>query len=223
VGGYCLPKDGGLGVWGHHHIYKDEEEIFTVTPRSININDTRPLHAADVVAEALSEAGKKVAGSRVLVCGASYREDVGDTRYSGSELVVRKLAHLGAKVFAHDPYVEHWWEFEKQDSYPYPGHSLARFFDNQGPLKKLKVQHDLKQALKGMDAVFFAVRHEPYLKLDPADLVKWAGHPLAVIDGFAILPDDKIRALLALGCPVLGLGRGHIKRLKAELKARKKR
>ena len=32
----------------------------------------------------------------VLVCGASYRQDVGDTRYCGSEIVVRKLTELEA-------------------------------------------------------------------------------------------------------------------------------
>ncbi|MFO8058875.1 MAG: UDP binding domain-containing protein, partial [bacterium] len=184
---------------------------------SININDTRGLHAADVIVEAVSVGGRDISGARVLVCGASYREDVGDTRYSGSELVVRKLAHLGAKVYAHDPYVEHWWEFENQEFYPYPGHSLARFFDNQEGLKALEVQHDLQSALEGMDAVFFAVRHRPYLELEPAEVVKWAGKPLSVIDGFAILSDEKIKSYLEQGCEVRGLGRGHINRIKSRL------
>ena len=30
--------------------------------------------------------------TRIVLLGASYREDVGDTRYSGSELVVRILS-----------------------------------------------------------------------------------------------------------------------------------
>ncbi len=217
IGGYCLPKDGGLGVWAHRHILKDDESIFRITPLSININDTRPLHAADVITDALESSGTGVSGARVLVCGASYREDVGDTRYSGSELVVRKLAHLGAKVYAHDPYVEHWWEFENQDFYPYPGHSLSRFFDNQQALKALEVQQDLESAIESMDAVFFAVRHRQYLDLDPYRVVKWAGKPLAVIDGFAILSDDKIKSYLEQGCEVRGLGRGHINRLKSTL------
>lgn len=217
IGGYCLPKDGGLGIWAHHNIMKDEEDIFKITPLAININDTRGIHAADVIRDALDARGRKIEDARVLLCGASYREDVGDTRYSGSELVVRRLAHLGADVTAHDPYVEHWYEFENQDTYPYPGHSLARFFKNQEKLNGLRVQHELASALKGVDAVFFAVRHEPYLALEPADVVKWAGKPIAVIDGFALLPDDKIRQYLKLGCEVRGLGRGHIERLKQEV------
>jgi len=31
------------------------------------------------------------------VLGASYREDVGDTRYSGAEIVVRKLTEMGGE------------------------------------------------------------------------------------------------------------------------------
>jgi UDP-N-acetyl-D-glucosamine dehydrogenase len=223
IGGYCLPKDGGLGLWAHQNILKDDEDIFKITPTAIDINDTRGLHAADMIADTLKAMGKDVQGAKVLVAGASYREDVGDTRYSGSEVVVRRLAHLGAKVYAHDPYVDHWWEFENQDTYPYPGHSLARFFDNQEGLKDLKVQNDLAAALDSMDAVFFAVRHEPYLKLKPEDVVKWAGGPLAVIDGFAILADDHIRRFLEMGCEVAGLGRGHIGRIKQEIKAKTKK
>ena len=75
--------------------------------------------------------GRYIAGAEVLICGASYRQDVGDTRYSGSEMVVRKLTEMGAEMRVHDPYVEHWYEFEEQDTYPAPGHSLARFFRNQ--------------------------------------------------------------------------------------------
>ena len=70
---------------------------------------------------------------------ASYREDAGDTRYSGSELVVRRLTEMGAELRVHDPYVLHWWEFEKQDEYPSATHSLKRFFRNQEKLADLRV------------------------------------------------------------------------------------
>jgi UDP-N-acetyl-D-mannosaminuronate dehydrogenase len=31
--------------------------------------------------------------------------------------MVRKLTEMGAEVKVHDPYVEHWWEFEAQDTF----------------------------------------------------------------------------------------------------------
>jgi UDP-N-acetyl-D-glucosamine dehydrogenase len=41
IGGYCLPKDGGLGLWAYKHILGFEDEIFKITPMAIDINDTR--------------------------------------------------------------------------------------------------------------------------------------------------------------------------------------
>jgi len=162
--------------------------------------------------------GRQIAGAKVLLCGASYRQDVGDTRYSGSEIIVRKLTEMGAEMQVHDPYVEHWYELEKQDTYPAPGHSLARFFRNQDDLVNIHVQDDLAAALSGVQALILAVPHEQYLKLEPDKIVQWAGGPLAVIDCFGILEDDKIRRYFELGCEVKGLGRGHIQRIKEEVR-----
>ena len=217
IGGYCLPKDGGLGMWAYKHIFGWEDDIFQITPMAIDINDTRALHAPQLMRDALRNLGLPLAAAEVLVLGAAYREDVGDTRYSGSEIMVRKLAEMGADVRVHDPYVEHWWEFEAQDTYPTPGHSQQRFFHRQESLASLRIEKDLAKALKGADAVVLAVRHEPYLKLDPDEVIRLIGKPCAVIDCFCILDDAQIRRYLELGCEVKGMGRGHIKRIKDSL------
>jgi len=218
IGGYCLPKDGGLGVWAYKRLMGFDDEIFKITPLAININDTRALHAAQLVRDALRNMGKIVAASQISVLGASYREDVGDTRYSGSEVLVRKLTEMGGELRVHDPYVEHWWEFKKQDSYPTAGYSLARFFRNQERLSSLEVERDLASSLKGTDAIVLAVRHEQYNDLDPDTVLKIIGKPAAIIDCFGILDDSKIRRYFELGCEVKGLGRGHIKRIKDEVR-----
>jgi len=218
IGGYCLPKDGGLGYWAYRHIlgFEDGDNLFKITPTAIDINDTRALHVAELVRDALRNMGRYIAGADVVLCGASYRQDVGDTRYSGSEMVVRKLAEMGAEIRVHDPYVDHWYEFESQETYPAIGQSWSRFFRNQENLKNLKVEKDLPAMLKGAEALVLAVPHHDYLKLKPADIVKWAGKPLAVIDCFGILDDDTIREYFRLGCEVKALGRGHVQRLKKE-------
>jgi UDP-N-acetyl-D-glucosamine dehydrogenase len=222
IGGYCLPKDGGLGIWAYQKLMGFEDEIFKITPLAIDINDTRSLHAAELVRDALRNMGRIVAASRIAVLGASYREDVGDTRYSGSEILVRKLTEMGGDVVIHDPYVKHWWELEKQDAYPAPGHSWSRFFRNQEKLSEMKIQSDLASALNGVDAIVFAVRHSAYLKLEPEKVIKMAGCPTAVIDCFGILDDKAIHDYFELGCEVKGLGRGHVKRIKdtVEMKSR---
>ena len=218
IGGYCLPKDGGLGMWAYKHILGWKDNIFKVTPTAININDTRGLRAAEMVRDALRNLDRPIAAAEVLLLGASYREDVGDTRYSGSELIVRKLTEMGAEIRVHDPYVEHWWEFEAQDSYPSNSHSLKRFFRNQDKLSALAVSQDLPASLKDVDVVVFAVRHSAYMNLDPDEVVQLIGKPVAIVDCFGILSDDKIRRYFELGCEVKGLGRGHVNRIKKSVK-----
>ena len=220
VGGYCLPKDGGLGYWAYRHIlgFEDGDAVFKITPTAIDINDTRGLHVAELTRDALRNLGRHIAGAEILLAGASYRQDVGDTRYSGSEIVVRKLTEMGADLRVHDPYVDHWYELESQDEYPVQGLSWERFFRNQGELPQVRVQKDLPAALAGVEALILAVPHAPYLQLSPDDVVRWAGGPLAIVDCFGILSDDKIRRYFELGCEVKGLGRGHMKRLKDEVR-----
>ena len=77
-------------------------------------------------------------------------------------------------------------------------------------------------ALKHAEALILAVPHEQYLDLDPEQIVKWAGGPLAVIDCFGILSDEKIRRYFELGCEVKALGRGHIQRIKETVRAKAK-
>jgi nucleotide sugar dehydrogenase len=218
IGGYCLPKDGGLGYWAYKHILGFEDDIFKMTTIAIDVNDTRGLHVAELTRDVLRNMGKMVAGAKVLLCGASYRQDVGDTRYSGSEIVVRKLTEMGAEMKIHDPYVEHWYELEQQDTYPAPGHSWARFFHNQEDLVNIRVQNDLSAAIKGVGALILAVPHQQYLNLEPKKIVESAGGPIAIIDCFGILSDERIKQYFALGCEVKGLGRGHIQRIKENVR-----
>ena len=83
------------------------------------------------------------------------------------------------------------------------------------------MENDLSAALKGVDAVVLAVRHEAYLALDPEEMIAMTGRPVAVIDCFGILADEKIRRYFELGCEVKGLGRGHVKRIKDSVQVQK--
>jgi UDP-N-acetyl-D-glucosamine dehydrogenase len=218
IGGYCLPKDGGLGVWAYHTLMGFEDDVFKITPAAIDINDTRALRVPQQVRDALRNMGKIVAASKIVLLGAAYREGVGDTRYSGSEIIVRKLVEMGAELAVADPYVKHWWELEKQDSYPAPDHSMKQFFRNQEKLGETRVQNNLAEILPFADAVIFAVRHKEYLELDPDEVVTMIGRPAAIIDCFGVLDDKKIRRYFELDCEVKGLGRGHVKRIKDDVR-----
>jgi UDP-N-acetyl-D-mannosaminuronate dehydrogenase len=125
---------------------------------------------------------------------------------------------MGAEIAVHDSYVKHWWELEKQDTYPAPDHSMKQFFRNQDRLDETRVHADFTAALKYADAVIFAVRHKAYLELNPDEVVKMTGRPAAIVDCFGVLDDKKIRRYFELGCEVKGLGRGHVKRIKDDVR-----
>jgi hypothetical protein len=111
-----------------------------------------------------------------------------------------------------------WPKWELKSEFMSKDHFWKRFFRNQEELAQLRVQKDIRSALHGADALVLAVPHAPYLQLEPKDVVAWVGQPLAIVDCFGILTDAKIREYLKLGCEVKALGRGHIKRLKEELR-----
>ena len=125
IGGYCLPKDGGLGYWAYKHLLGFDDDIFKITTAAIDINDTRGLRAATLTRDALRNMGRYIAGANVLLCGASYRQDVADTRYSGSEIVVRRLTEMGAEMRARSV-PGTWYELEVRMP-SCPGHSWSRF------------------------------------------------------------------------------------------------
>lgn len=220
VGGYCLPKDGGLGYWAYKNIlgFDDADEVFKITPTAIDINDTRALHVAELTRDALRNMGRNLAGTKVLLCGASYRQDVGDTRYSGSEIIVRRLTELGVEIKVHDPYIQHWNEFENQPELLARGYSWAKFFTNQESLVDLKMEENLCGALEDVQALIIAVPHEQYMDMDPDKIVSSAKESLAVIDCFGILSDAQIKRYFELDCEVKALGRGHIQRIKESVR-----
>jgi UDP-N-acetyl-D-mannosaminuronate dehydrogenase len=127
IGGYCLPKDGGLGIWAYKHIHGFEDDIFKITPLAININDTRALHVAQLTRDAMRNMDRPLAAAEILVLGASYRRC--GRHQMAVQIGSRKLTEMGAEISS-DPYLTHWWEFEKQKRIP-KRDSLGRFFHNQ--------------------------------------------------------------------------------------------
>lgn len=79
----------------------------------------------------------------------------------------------------------------------------------------------LGKTLKRGDAVVLAVRHQEYKGLSPEKVIKMTGQPAAIVDCFGVLEDAKIRRYFELGCEVKGLGRGHVKRIKDEVRKTK--
>ncbi len=101
VGGHCIPKDPWLLVSAMPN--DDFKPRLILAAR--HVNDAMPLHMADLVAEALHEAGSEVRGAQVAILGYAYIENSDDTRNSPSQPLIEQLQEWGARVVVHDPYV----------------------------------------------------------------------------------------------------------------------
>ncbi|GHU15237.1 NDP-sugar dehydrogenase [Spirochaetia bacterium] len=106
VGGYCLTKDPLLASWARQHLIGGKDKL-AQSETAVSINDQMPRYAFEFLERRYS---KPLDGVKVLLLGASYRGDVGDTRFSPVEPFYRCLKSAQALVHVHDPYVLNWPE-----------------------------------------------------------------------------------------------------------------
>lgn len=101
LGGHCIPLDPYYLSW------KAREYGFhtSMIESSMMINDNMPAYCVSRVAEILNRSKKALNGSRVLVLGAAYKQDIGDYRESPALHVMNGLRKSGAAVSYFDPYV----------------------------------------------------------------------------------------------------------------------
>src|SRR5690606_14557733 len=92
VGGHCIP------VYPRLYLFNDPEA--TVVRAAREANADMPDYAVSLLSAAL---GGSLAGSRVVVLGASYRGGVKETAFSGVFPTVAALRAAGATVLVHDP------------------------------------------------------------------------------------------------------------------------
>jgi len=102
VGGHCI------GVDPYYLTYKAEE--YDYKPQVIlagrAINDGMGKLAAESVVKGLIKCGKAVLGSKVLVLGLTFKENVSDLRNSRVKDLLEELKEYGVNVSAHDPMVD---------------------------------------------------------------------------------------------------------------------
>ncbi len=101
LGGHCIPVDPHYLAW--------KMKSLNFEPRFIElagvINGNMPEHVVHRSMELLNEQGKALKGSKVLVLGVAYKENVSDVRESPALDVIALLQRAGAEVSYHDPYV----------------------------------------------------------------------------------------------------------------------
>lgn len=137
VGGHCI------GVDPYYLTYKAESLGYHA--RVINsgryVNDSMGFYVAKTTVKKIIAAGKNSSKSKVLVMGATFKEDVSDIRNSKVADIVKELRSFGVKVEVVDPHADN---DELKHEYGFGLNKLA----------------------KGYDGVIVAVNHKEYKTLD---------------------------------------------------------
>ncbi len=104
LGGHCIPLDPYYLSW------KAREYGFhtSMIESSMMINDKMPEYCAERASKILNRYKKSVNGSKILVLGVAYKQDVDDYRESPAIRVIEELKKLGADVKYYDPFISEY-------------------------------------------------------------------------------------------------------------------
>jgi UDP-N-acetyl-D-galactosamine dehydrogenase len=102
VGGHCI------GVDPYYLLHKSESVGYhpDLIHTARQVNNRVVAHVAGKVQALLAARGKAIAGARVLVLGATFKEDCPDLRNSRALDLVRALSSAGAQVTCCDPWAD---------------------------------------------------------------------------------------------------------------------
>jgi len=149
VGGHCI------GVDPYYLTYK--AEMIGYLPQVIlagrRINDGMGKFIAETTVKKLIQADKAVKGSRVLVLGLTFKENVPDIRNSRVVDILAELESYGVEPLVHDPLAD----------------ALETRHEYQVELVEL-------EGLAPVDAVVYAVAHDAYRSFTPADFRRLCGN-----------------------------------------------
>ncbi len=101
LGGHCIPLDPYYLSW------KAREYGFhtSMIEASMMVNDRMPEYCVDRAARILNGMKKAVCGTKVLVLGVAYKQDIDDFRESPAISVIEELLKRGAEVEYYDLWV----------------------------------------------------------------------------------------------------------------------
>lgn len=109
LGGHCIPLDPYYLSW------KAREYGFhtSMIEASMMVNDRMPEYCAERASKILNRQKKALNGSKILVLGVAYKQDIDDYRESPAIRVIEELEKEGAKVVYYDPYIPEYREHGK--------------------------------------------------------------------------------------------------------------
>ena len=106
LGGHCIPLDPYYLSW------KAREFGFhtSMIEASMMVNDRMPEYTVERAGKILNRFKKPLNGSKVLVLGVAYKQDIDDYRESPAIHVIEEFHKTGANVDFYDPYIAKYRE-----------------------------------------------------------------------------------------------------------------
>ena len=106
LGGHCIPLDPYYLSW------KAREFGFhtSMIEASMMVNDRMPEYTVERAGKILNRHKKPLNGSKVLVLGVAYKQDIDDYRESPAIRVIGEFEKTGALVDFYDPYIPRYRE-----------------------------------------------------------------------------------------------------------------
>ena len=178
VGGYCLTKDPIFAKIAARDILKINGHDFPYSSQAIEINNKMPLVTLNKLKKYFND---DLHGKKILLMGVTYRQDVGDTRFSPSEIFYNEAKAEGAEVSAYDPLVEYWDEVD------------------------ISMESNLPNSTE-FDAIVFAVPHKEFNQLDLTELV--SGNKVLLFDANNVFTKDQIIIIKENKLNYMSIGRG---------------
>tara|TARA_Y100000590_G_scaffold469071_1_gene654730 strand:+ start:3479 stop:4852 length:1374 start_codon:yes stop_codon:yes gene_type:complete len=142
VGGYCLTKDPLFAKIAARDLFNIDGHSFPFSSKAIKVNKKMPLVTLNKLKKYFKGNLKE---KNLLLMGATYRQDVGDTRFSPSEDFVKEAILMEANLKVYDPLIDYWEEIEIETEKEIPN-------------------------LSNFDAVVFAVPHREFKNIDFSQL-----------------------------------------------------
>lgn len=109
LGGHCIPLDPYYLSW------KAREYGFhtSMIEASMMVNDRMPEYTVERAGKILNRFKKALNGSKILILGVAYKQDIDDYRESPAIRVIEEFKKTGAAVEFYDPYIT---EFKHKES-----------------------------------------------------------------------------------------------------------
>jgi len=101
LGGHCIPLDPYYLSW------KAREYGFhtSMIEASMMVNDRMPEYCVERCSKILNRFKKGINGSKILVLGVAYKQDIDDYRESPAIKVIEELEKEGANIMFFDPFI----------------------------------------------------------------------------------------------------------------------